>query len=130
MEVQFSAPDGPAGPAQKNHHCWECRRRRLVCDSTKPVCKKCQLARIVCPGYDEKQPLRWLKPGKVTCRTRKSKSPSEREDAPKKEGREASPSPNGRWSYREVDKTQIKLIKDFELSTDVCLTVQAAYYCK
>lgn len=125
----FSAPS-PAAP--KNHHCWECRRRRLVCDSTKPVCKKCQVAKIVCPGYDEKQPLRWLKPGKVTSRTRKPKTNSNRKDACANAGggENQEESANCEWSYRQVDKLQIKLIKDFELDTDVCVTVQAAYYCK
>ncbi|EMR64442.1 putative c6 zinc finger domain protein [Eutypa lata UCREL1] len=71
MELRVLAPDAATG---QNQHCWECRRRRLVCDATRPVCKKCQDSKIVCPGYDEKQPLRWLKPGRVTCRTRKSKA--------------------------------------------------------
>ncbi|KAI1349808.1 hypothetical protein F5Y01DRAFT_171121 [Xylaria sp. FL0043] len=52
-------------------HCWECQRRRLVCDSTRPVCSRCRTSGLVCPGYDEKQPLRWVKPGRVTARTRR-----------------------------------------------------------
>ncbi|KAI0973544.1 fungal-specific transcription factor domain-containing protein [Xylaria arbuscula] len=51
-------------------HCWECLRRRLVCDSVRPVCNRCRTAGLVCPGYDEKQPLRWVKPGRVSARTR------------------------------------------------------------
>ncbi|KAK4122880.1 hypothetical protein N657DRAFT_664693 [Parathielavia appendiculata] len=54
--------------------CWECRRRRLVCDSTQPVCTKCQAARIVCPGYADKKPLTWLAPGQVMSRTRRKKN--------------------------------------------------------
>ena len=54
--------------------CWECRRRRLVCDGTQPVCAKCRAARIVCPGYADKKPLTWLAPGQVVSRTRKRKT--------------------------------------------------------
>ncbi len=52
-------------------HCWECLRRRLVCDSVRPVCNRCRTSGLVCPGYDDKQPLRWVKPGRVTVRTRR-----------------------------------------------------------
>ena len=41
--------------------CWECRKRRLVCDSTKPTCKKCRVRRVECPGYTSK-PLKWTQP--------------------------------------------------------------------
>ncbi|KAK3353728.1 fungal-specific transcription factor domain-containing protein [Lasiosphaeria hispida] len=53
-----------------SQQCWECRRRRLVCDATHPVCTKCRVARIVCPGYADKKPLKWLAPGQVTSRSR------------------------------------------------------------
>ncbi|KAI1325565.1 hypothetical protein F5Y16DRAFT_411376 [Xylariaceae sp. FL0255] len=49
-------------------HCWECLRRRLVCDSARPACERCQGAGIVCPGYEDKQPLRWVNPGQITVR--------------------------------------------------------------
>ncbi|TGJ82929.1 hypothetical protein E0Z10_g5818 [Xylaria hypoxylon] len=52
-------------------HCWECLRRRLVCDSVQPVCNRCRTSGLVCPGYEEKQPLRWVKPGRVTARARR-----------------------------------------------------------
>ena len=43
-------------------HCWECRRRRLVCDSTRPACNRCRKNRVTCPGYTETKPLRWVSP--------------------------------------------------------------------
>ncbi|KAK8136480.1 C6 zinc finger domain protein [Apiospora sp. TS-2023a] len=55
-------------------YCWECQRRRLECDSTRPVCNKCRHAGVVCPGYEDKKPLRWLAPGRVTSRNRKRKT--------------------------------------------------------
>ncbi|KAI1112429.1 hypothetical protein F5Y14DRAFT_272629 [Nemania sp. NC0429] len=62
----------PAADAETpRRHCWECLRRRLVCDSTRPVCNRCRTSGIVCPGYGEQQPLRWVKPGRVTARTRR-----------------------------------------------------------
>jgi hypothetical protein len=50
--------------------CWECLKRRLVCDYTLPFCKKCIKNGRECPGYDEQKPLRWIRPGKVTSRKR------------------------------------------------------------
>ncbi|KAJ1324681.1 transcriptional activator protein UGA3 [Microdochium nivale] len=61
----------PAAPPTKQ--CWECQRRGIVCDSTEPVCTKCRSAGLVCPGFDDKRPLTWLAPGKVTARPRKKK---------------------------------------------------------
>jgi hypothetical protein len=48
--------------------CWACVKKRLVCDFTRPACKKCRTAGIDCPGYSQKKPLRWLETGKVTSR--------------------------------------------------------------
>ncbi|KAI1147853.1 hypothetical protein F4825DRAFT_126473 [Nemania diffusa] len=52
-------------------HCWECLRRRLVCDSVRPVCNRCRTSGIVCPGYGEQRPLRWVQPGRVAIRHRR-----------------------------------------------------------
>ncbi|RYO79051.1 hypothetical protein DL766_009726 [Monosporascus sp. MC13-8B] len=46
----------------KTKHCWECRRRRLVCDFARPKCRKCQVRGVECPGYGSKKPLKWLQP--------------------------------------------------------------------
>ncbi|KAI1489870.1 fungal-specific transcription factor domain-containing protein [Biscogniauxia mediterranea] len=74
MEVQQSSSSSvPIHDDGRKKHCWECRRRRLVCDSTQPTCNRCRQARIVCPGYEDHQPLRWLAPGKVTSRNRRPK---------------------------------------------------------
>ncbi|KAK3693138.1 fungal-specific transcription factor domain-containing protein [Podospora appendiculata] len=54
-----------------NHQCWECRRRRLVCDAASPVCSKCRSSGIVCPGYGDNKPLTWLAPGRVISRGRR-----------------------------------------------------------
>lgn len=64
-----SSDPTPASTDQKS--CWECSRRRLVCDATRPTCAKCRSAGIVCPGYSDKKPLRWLAPGMVTSRVRR-----------------------------------------------------------
>lgn len=58
--------------------CWECHRRRLVCDSSLPGCNKCRAAGVECPGYGEKKPLKWLTPGKVTSHTRQRRVPLSR----------------------------------------------------
>lgn len=63
------------GEKKASRQCWECLKRRLVCDYTLPGCKKCQKAGKECPGYDEQKPLQWIQPGKVTSRKRKKDSP-------------------------------------------------------
>lgn len=60
-----------SGEHKATRQCWECLKRRLVCDHTLPGCKKCQKAGKDCPGYGEQKPLQWIQPGKVTSRRRK-----------------------------------------------------------
>ncbi|KAI0402884.1 fungal-specific transcription factor domain-containing protein [Xylaria palmicola] len=62
----------------QRYHCWECSRRRLVCDSTRPVCRRCLMAGIKCPGYNGIEPsrLKWLAPGRVVSRTPRMNRPS------------------------------------------------------
>ncbi|KAF2014582.1 hypothetical protein BU24DRAFT_451583 [Aaosphaeria arxii CBS 175.79] len=65
-------------PTNQRRQCWACFKRRIVCDFGLPACKKCQNAGMECPGYDEKKPLKWLEPGRVTSKTRtKRKIPIE-----------------------------------------------------
>ncbi|KAF2004178.1 hypothetical protein P154DRAFT_617399 [Amniculicola lignicola CBS 123094] len=73
MESSFTVSTVAAASKDDNHkrQCWECLRRRLVCDFARPGCKKCQTHGAECPGYGEKKPLKWLAPGKVKSRTRK-----------------------------------------------------------
>lgn len=63
-----------SGEKKATRQCWECLKRRLVCDHTLPHCKKCIKAGKDCPGYDEQKPLQWVEPGKVTSRRRKKNS--------------------------------------------------------
>lgn len=63
-------PSQPPQPPKR--HCWECLRRRLVCDGGQPFCRKCDGAGVVCPGYDDKKPLRWIANGTVSSRPRKN----------------------------------------------------------
>lgn len=58
-------------PTQKaSRQCWECHKRRLVCDYTMPHCKKCLKKGRECPGYDAQKPLQWVETGKITSRKR------------------------------------------------------------
>lgn len=63
------------GDKRATRQCWECLKRRLVCDYTLPHCKKCQKAGRECSGYDDQKPIRWVEPGKTTSRRRKKESP-------------------------------------------------------
>ncbi|KAI8959055.1 fungal-specific transcription factor domain-containing protein [Daldinia sp. FL1419] len=60
---------------KRKRHCWECRRRCLVCDFTEPTCKRCSASGIKCPGYNDAKPIKleWLAPGRVKSRGRKRK---------------------------------------------------------
>ncbi|KAI4661507.1 uncharacterized protein J4E88_010955 [Alternaria novae-zelandiae] len=53
--------------------CWECFKRRLVCDRTLPLCRKCTKTGKECPGYNDQKPLQWVEPGHVTIRPKKNK---------------------------------------------------------
>lgn len=46
--------------------CFTCRSRKIRCDLTKPNCKNCTRARLICSGYDIK--LRWSIPIKFTSK--------------------------------------------------------------
>ncbi|KFY13971.1 hypothetical protein V492_02933 [Pseudogymnoascus sp. VKM F-4246] len=64
-------------------HCWECLRRSLVCDFTRPKCNRCTASGTECPGYGDKKPTRikWLPPGQAKSRNRKPKgNPSSKTD--------------------------------------------------
>jgi hypothetical protein len=64
------------GEKKATRQCWECLKRRLVCDRTLPHCKKCQKAGRQCSGYDDAKPLQWVQTGMVTSRRRKKKDNS------------------------------------------------------
>lgn len=51
-------------PFQDVVPCWECSKRRLVCDMRTPKCQKCRVRRVDCPGYQHK-PLQWMRPGQT-----------------------------------------------------------------
>lgn len=62
--------------ATASSQCWECQRRGWVCDAARPVCHKCRISGIVCPGYRDEKPLIWLAPGSVSARGRKKRPKS------------------------------------------------------
>jgi hypothetical protein len=60
----------------RNRQCWECFRRRLVCDFSRPGCKKCETVGTDCPGYSKHKPLKWLAPGEVASKKRGKRTPA------------------------------------------------------
>ncbi|KAK8037965.1 C6 zinc finger domain protein, partial [Apiospora phragmitis] len=116
-------------------YCWECQRRRLECDSTRPVCNKCRQAGVVCPGYEDKKPLRWLAPGRVTSRTRKRKTPTSKEDKDKDKDSAISlqvkvTAALERAVHVSAELYTGSLIPVIHLRDDVSEAVQSACYCK
>jgi hypothetical protein len=81
------------GERKATRQCWDCLKRRLVCDHTLPHCKKCQKAGRECSGYDEQKPLQWIETGKVTSRRRKKDSPPKLYTFPSREKEQASGEP-------------------------------------
>ncbi|KAJ4221446.1 hypothetical protein NW759_006693 [Fusarium solani] len=111
----------------QQRHCWECRRRCLVCDFTEPACKRCWTAGVECPGYSHVKPqrLKWLAPGRVTSRSRKrkgSRSPSALvENDPGNKTNDAMTKPEMIIAFNTT-------IPRYELRTDVCSLPEAAEY--
>ncbi|KAI1632163.1 hypothetical protein F4809DRAFT_110050 [Biscogniauxia mediterranea] len=146
MEVQQSSSSSvPIHDDGRKKHCWECRRRRLVCDSTQPTCNRCRQARIVCPGYEDHQPLRWLAPGKVTSRNRRPKGEGRAKSNAnanagarkgiheKKEGQEKEEdlAEGLLLEVRPISKSQlVETIMRFELKCENFQAMKAVYNCK
>ncbi|KAF6840568.1 hypothetical protein CMUS01_03869 [Colletotrichum musicola] len=123
----------PEAPPTDRHRCWECQRRRLVCDAVRPVCNKCRAAHIVCPGYDDKKPLTWLAPGKVTCRQPRRKSDKTKASSPKKTIKDRKPKPKQKPELAEKPKKGsdgAEVVFHAPLRTDVCDVYDAVQYCK
>ena len=133
----FSASGMNPSSDANRPYCWECLRRRLECDSTRPVCDKCRQAGIVCPGYEDKKPLRWLAPGRVTSRNRKPKTITAKKGK-KNKGQEDTVL--SLPSQTTVDFEQLVpklaelysgfLIPVIHLRDDVSDAVQSVHYCK
>jgi hypothetical protein len=56
--------------------CWECLKRRVICDFALPHCQKCLKNDRVCSGYGKQKPLQWVATGNVTSRRRQKVAPS------------------------------------------------------
>ena len=109
-------------------HCWECLRRCLVCDSTRPACNRCTAAGSSCPGYDDVKPtrLRWLAPGKVSSRVRRRKCSAEPSELGC-HGQSLATDTSATVSALHTDNTSIPR---FSMDPDTDAVVHAAEYCK
>lgn len=128
-------PDVEGRETKAKRQCWECMRRRLVCDHTLPLCKKCIKAGRECSGYDEQKPLRWVKPGEVTVRRRKKNSPPKmytirRRDpdsiAPVTPGVPLAPSEGlSKADVPEADKQEVYLTVEWPIVEEAEVTAEA-----
>jgi hypothetical protein len=103
----------------KSRQCWECRRRRLVCDFSLPGCHKCYTAGVECPGYGQKKPLKWVTVCEVTSRPRKKIVQQTTTKQQVSEDRSDS----------QVETWSLSVPRD-RLVTESESIVEAAYYCK
>ena len=130
---------GPTPPEEKRP-CWECLRRRLVCDCTRPTCRKCVKTGIVCPGYGNAKPLKWIAPGSVTFRRRRdvptrslpSVSPPDDGSSPKSSGSGSGAGSSPRGTVREVGTVPVDpslRVPRADLKCDTTDIIQAITYC-
>ncbi|KAF6817159.1 hypothetical protein CSOJ01_02579 [Colletotrichum sojae] len=112
---------GDSKTGRPKRHCWECRRRCLVCDFTEPSCQRCTAASVDCPGYGDVKPtrLRWVATGKVTSRGRRGNAKRSIEDSYKQQRRTTQP---------EFSAWTIAYTPRFKLNTDICALPQAVEY--
>ncbi|PKS12978.1 hypothetical protein jhhlp_000319 [Lomentospora prolificans] len=122
----------PSPPSVPNPRwqCWECQRRRLVCDSARPICNKCKTSGITCPGYDDKKPLTWLAPGRVVARNRQRKPNATTKD-PKKDSRKKKsltvrPAPLPATPSSPPKIIFVSSLQTKRLRTDLCDAIEAA----
>lgn len=102
-----TTPSTASTGGNEPRQCWECLRRRWVCDAARPVCNKCRAAGIVCPGYNDQKPLTWLAPGRVTSRTRRQQNSRPSKTAGTKKaavgnGGDAKPGPQRKAEQKPV----------------------------
>ena len=106
--------------SNRKRHCSQCVRRRLVCDSALPACKRCLASGTSCPGYtDYNDPsgLRWLELGRVV-----SRSPNKKRKLPEQTTTELC--------YRsENAEVHEVAVSRFEMKTDANDLFQAVEYC-
>lgn len=113
---------------QGKRHCWECRRRCLVCDSEEPGCKRCHKSGIPCPGYGDEKPtrLKWITPGRVVSRDQKHKKTLRRKKQDDYEEITAEMirelTPVGRYAHITIPR--------IELSDEVQVIAQSLEYCR
>lgn len=113
----------------QKRHCWECLRRRLVCDFQVPGCKRCAASGVDCPGYSKIPPLRvkWLAPGKVKSRQGKGTGTNRQNKG--RAGLESASLKSSRGRSASSDDTQEVAIPRFELKTEFHALVESLEYC-
>ncbi|KAK2731653.1 C6 zinc finger domain-containing protein [Colletotrichum kahawae] len=107
--------------------CWECQRRQVVCDSARPVCFKCKLGGIVCPGYENVKPLTWVAPNQITTRTWRGRKPT----ATKSSTQKKTKKPSEVKETARKNSSQEHLVHIFpgqELRTETCDIAEASLY--
>ncbi|KAF9871745.1 C6 zinc finger domain protein [Colletotrichum karsti] len=115
-----------APPSTGRRQCWECQRRRVVCDSVRPVCGKCKATGVVCPGYEDKKPLTWLAPGKVKTRTWKRKKPAEKKVLPSDSSKEVAGADS--MVLARTSNQLMHVFPGFEFRTETDDIVEATLY--
>lgn len=117
----------------RKRHCWECLRRRLVCDYGIPGCRRCAKSGVDCPGYGETPPLRVkVVAPKTRSRHRKDAEGSRqmtRRASSEGASSDSARSDSSRGSSVSSDDTKEVAAPRVELKTEYHALVQACEYC-
>lgn len=119
----------------RKRHCWECLRRRLVCDFQVPCCKRCVGSGVNCPGYAEIPPIRlkWLAPGKVKSRQRTGSSNCQKNNRAQSDSVSSDISRGGFVSAEadtgSSDESPKSTVPRFHLKTDHHALLDFVQYC-
>lgn len=72
--------------------CLTCRKRRVKCDESKPICKRCIKANVICDGYQKKRFIPSPKPAITTPQQTETETETEAETTSTSDFEFASPS--------------------------------------
>ncbi|KAJ5152016.1 hypothetical protein N7492_010311 [Penicillium capsulatum] len=120
----------------RKRHCWECLRRRLVCDFEVPGCKRCAKSGVDCPGYGETPPMRvkWIGAGKPKTKAKAqqhkgaSNSPKSGNAGPKSTSPEESHAESPVVNLNQSDDIQKLTLRGSNLKTDFHALIDSVEY--
>lgn len=122
----------------KTKQCWECLKRRLVCDFSGPSCRKCRKRGVDCPGYGPK-PLVWkanlgVAKAQPLCANNSPEYVANSSDTASTissdNESETSSAPTDYASPYSLDLLELKLFSSHTKNEECHFPIEAIEYCK